>query len=100
MNQTYRDRRPPYWEKPLDLAKLALTLGGIMLMGLLLLQGCGASPAAPTIDPLAGPVYSRVPTALTGSAPQDTYVQIYRNQQFVGEAQTDATGKWKFLLPP
>ena len=99
MNQSYRDRRPPYWERPLDLLKLVLTLGGIALMALLLLQGCGASPAAPTIDPPAGAVYSRVPLALTGTAPKDTYVQIYREGAFVGEAQTDDSGKWKFLLP-
>ncbi len=99
MNQSYRDRRPPYWERPLDLLKLVLTLGGIALMALLLLQGCGASPAAPTIDPPAGAVYSRVPLALTGTAPKDTYVQIYRDGAFVGEAQTDDSGKWKFLLP-
>lgn len=92
-----RFEKRPYWERPLDLFKLFLTLGGILALGLGWLNGCVSVPAVPRFETPALLAGNRA--FVNGVGTPGSTIHLYRNGLDVGMTQVNANGKWQIMLP-
>lgn len=96
-----KDNRPRYWANWFDRWHLLLLLLLVVLLGVLVYMTVIVRPA-PTVLNAPGAGQALVggqPVEITGSGQPGAAVEIFDGDKLLGQAQTDAAGNWKFVMP-